>query len=282
MFWIEIIVLGISLLVIISLFLKKLGELSQKPVVRVSIGNPTTQSHIWPYVKKKLGVVGNHLWHFILEAKDLRPPATKTFQNQVEKVKNAFRIRIRTSEADPVWLPEAAELATPAVVTRSPEDLYLEAIKKNPNDKHAYEALGRLYLQNKNFADAAQTYEFLIKLDPNQDVYWSNFGLASYSLKEYGKAAHAYEKALGFNSKIATRWINLSLCFDALHDYGKAVRALIQAIELDKLNLNYLMMLAEEYLKIPNSIRAEEVLEQILAIEPTNRQAREKLMRLKI
>jgi hypothetical protein len=41
-------------------------------------------------------------------------------------------------------------------------------------------------------------------------------------------------------------------------------------------------MLADEYMKIPNRIRAEEVLEQILSQDPTHRVARERLMKLKI
>jgi Tfp pilus assembly protein PilF len=48
------------------------------------------------------------------------------------------------------------------------------------------------------------------------------------------------------------------------------------------MNVNYQMLLADAYLNISNNVRAEEVLEQILAHDPTNRQAREKLMRLKI
>jgi len=55
-----------------------------------------------------------------------------------------------------------------------------------------------------------------------------------------------------------------------------------QALQLDKSNINYLNLLADTYVKLENNVRAEEVLEQILGLDPTNRLAREKLMRLKI
>ncbi|HEX9502746.1 MAG TPA: tetratricopeptide repeat protein [Patescibacteria group bacterium] len=278
-----VVVLAVAVLVAVSLFLFKLGQLNSRPQIRLRI-TPTTTHHydLWPYIKQKLGIVAHKLWRFILEAKDLKPAATKTFESQYEKVKSAFRIRIRSSTADPQWLPEAAELSIKPSANQTPEDLYLAAIKKNPHDREAYEALGRLYLQNKNYADAVQTYEYLVKLDPTRDIYYSNLGMSHYSLKEYQKAKEAYEKALSINSKIPTRWVNLGLCFEALEDYTKAVKALSSAVQLDKLNVNYLSLLADAYVKLENYVRAEEVLEQILALEPGNKTAREKLMRLKI
>ena len=272
----------VSVLVVVGMFFVKLAQVGNRTIFRVAGGSSSFHQHVWPYLRKQMGIAAKAVWHFILEAKDLKPATTKTIQHQVERVKNAFRIRIRTSESDPHWLPEATELTAHPQPNQNPEDLYLEAIKKNPNDHQAYEALGRLYLQNKNFVDAAEIYEYLIKLDPMRDIYFSNLGLAYYSLKDFAKAATTYEKALSMNNKIPTRWINLSLCFDALADYPKTVKALTQALVIDKLNLNYQMMLADAYLKIPNSIRAEEVLEQILTHDPTNRVAREKLMKLKI
>ena len=278
------IVFILALLVLVSLFLVKLGQAGQRPPIRIKIADHDAVHHhsLRDYFSRKASIIGRQLWHFILEAKDLKPATTKTFQTQVERVKAAFRIRVRTSDSEPQWLPEAAELGARLASTQTPEELYLEAIKKNPTDRQAYEALGRLYLQNKNFTEAAETFEYLTKLDPSRDMYFSNLGLSYYSLKEFQKAASSYEKAVAINNKIPTRWVNLALCFQALDQPGKALKALTQACNLDKLNTSYMMLLSDAYLELENSVRAEEVLEQILAIEPTNRVAREKLMKLKI
>lgn len=272
----------LSFLVITSMFLVKLAQVNSRPNVKVKLTTLVHHHDLWPYFKQKLFKIANRIWHFILEAKDLTPATTKTIADQYEKVKNVFRIRIRSSETDPHWLPEVAELAIKPNPNQNPEDLYLQAIKKDPNDTQAYEALGRLYLQNKNFTDAVETYEYLIKLDPTRDIYYSNLGLSFYSLGEFEKAIASYEKALSVNSKVPTRWINLALCFEGLEDYNKAIKAFGSALELDKMNPSYLSLLADAYIKLENSVRAEEVLEQVLAIEPTNKTAREKLMRLKI
>ena len=274
----------LSLAVIASMFLVKLSHVSQRPAIKIKIAGTHSTYHesLWPYFRQKIGFVANKLWHFILEAKDLTPAATKTLHTGVEKARNAFRIRIRTSNSEPQWLPEAAELSIKPNSTQNPEDLYLEAIKKNPNDKQAYEALGRLYLQNKNFSEAVEIYEYLTKLNAGKDIYFSNLGLAYYSVGEYQKGTASYEKALNINSKIPARWINLALCFEAMEEYNKAVKAITQALQLDRLNTNYLTLLADIYIKLENNVRAEEVLEQILSSDPTNKPAREKLMRIKI
>lgn len=281
---VSIILFAVSFLFLAGLFLSKLGQASQRPLMRIRISEPAHHDSLGLYFKRRLSTAGERLWHFILEAKDLKPATTKTIHHQVEKVKTAFRIRIRTSDKDPQWLPEAAELTvkTEAEQTHSPEESYLEAIKRDPSDRQAYEALGRLYLQNKSYDEAAETFEYLTKLDSTKDTYFSNLGLCYYSLKEYLKAASSYERAVSINDKVPTRWVNLALCFDALDQPNKAIKALTQAIKLDRVNVGFLTLLADAYIKIENSVRAEEILEQILSLEPTNKIAREKLMKLKI
>jgi len=276
------IIFAISLLTLVSMFLAKFGQISSRPNIKVRIATATYHHDLWPYFRQKLSAIIDKLWHFILEAKDLAPATSKTIHSQYEKVKSVFRIRIRSSAAEPQWLPEAADLTIKPTFSQNPEQLYLQAIKKNPDDRSAYEHLGRLYLQNKNYADGVQTYEYLTKLDPTKDIYYSNLGLAHYSLKEYQKAVSAYEKALSINNKIPTRWVNLAFSLEALDEYPKAVKALTEALRLDKLNPHYLTLLADAYVKLENNVRAEEVLEQILVLEPTNKPAREKLMKLKI
>lgn len=273
----------IALLILISLFLVKVGQLNGRPNIRVRIATNTVHHReLNLYFRQKFSLYARRFWHFILEAKDLTPATSKTIHNQYEKVKSAFRIRIRSSNIEPQWLPEAAELTIKPSVNQNPEDLYLEAIKKNPNNREAYEALGRLYLQNKNYTDAVSTYEYLITLDPTKDIYYSNLGLSHYSLREFQKSREAYEKAISINNKVPTRWINLGLCFEALEDYNKAIKSISTALQLDRMNINYMLLLSDAYAKAENNVRAEEVLEQILSLEPTNKLAREKLMKLKI
>ena len=256
-----------------GIFLSKIPETAGRPA-KVSV-SPAHEGFL-VFAVLKLKLLGRKVWHFILEAKDLTPPVRSSLNAQVERVRKVFRVRIRRSENDPVWLPEVSD------TVGSDENIYLSSIKKNPNDQAAYEGLGRLYLQERNYAEAEEVFRFLIKLNPDKDTYHSNLALILYSLQRYNEAAAEYDKALSINGKIPARWVNLSLCFLALDDYVRAIKALNNAVSLDSRNISYLSLLADIYMKAQNRIRAEEILRQVLQMEPTNRAAREKLMRLKL
>lgn len=270
----------------LSVILSRYAKISQGGErVRASIATDSLHGYLLQKTFRGLG----KLWHHILEAKDLRPSAAAkpAGSRTISKVKQVFKIRIKQSESEPDWMPEVADSldedkGETAGPKQTPEEIYLAAIKKNPNDRQAYEGLGRLYLQEKNYQEAIEIFKFLTRLDPKKDVYWSNLGLSLYSIQEYLQAIASYEKALSINKKVPSRWINLSLCFEAMDEHGKAIKAILAALQLDKKNINYLTLLSEIYINVDNKIRAEEVLEEILSIDPTNRVAREKLMKVKI
>jgi tetratricopeptide (TPR) repeat protein len=285
LFWIIFI---LAILVFGGLVLAKIPQVVQTPIVRkIKKGS---EENPWHYFLTKVKIYIRKFWHFVLEAKDLHPPVN--LARQMDKIKHVFRIKVRKSEDEPHWIPEATEKAPePAVavkkieeteIEKSAEDLYLADIKKDPTDVSAYEGLGRMYLQEKNYAEAVEIFEFLTTNRPEKDVYWSNLGLCLYSIKEHQKAILAYEKALKINSKVPIRWVNMAFCFEAIDEPIKAIKAVSQALQLDRRNVNYLMFLSSIYLRIENFVRAEEVLEQVLEIEPTNKAARQRLMKLKI
>jgi predicted Zn-dependent protease len=242
---------------------------------------------IYDYLMYGIRQMFRRFWHFILEAKDIRPSAVGKLplSSGMERVKKVFKVRVKQSDQEPDWMPELADVADPAVEkaepASSPEAVYLAAIKKDPNDLKAYESLARLYLQNRNFSEASEIFQFLIQKQ-EKDIYWSNLGIAQYGMKKFQEAAVSFDKSLKINSKVPARWVNFALCFEALNQYSKAVKAVGKALELAPRNISYLMLLADLYEKVDNPVRGEEVLAQILVIEPMNKTAREKLMKLKI
>jgi tetratricopeptide (TPR) repeat protein len=277
------IVLAAAIIGGLSIILAKLPGVLTRPTIGGRVRFVTAAEGLWSYITRKIRYGMNKVWHFILEAKDLKP--TPLINHQVQKVKQVFKVRIRSSKEEPLWMPEVAGIidqAKAAPDEQTAEQLYLNAIKADPNNKEAYEGLGRLYLQEKNYKEAAETFKFLTRLDPSRDTYWSNLGMSLYSIQQYKDASKAYEKSVQMNAKIPARWVNLSLCYEAIHDLPRMIKALNQALQLDRRNINYLTLLSDAYLKYGNRVRAEEVLEQILAIDPTHRVAREKLMKIRI
>lgn len=277
------ILLAIAVIGVAVVILAKLPAVLHRPTIGGRVRIVTAAEGLRSYIVRKLRFVMGKIWHFILEAKDLKP--TPLITHQVQKVKQVFKVRIRSSKEEPLWMPEVAGLidqAKSARDGRTAEQLYLNAIKNDPNNQQAYEGLGRLYLQEKNFKEAAETFKFLTRLDPRRDTYWSNLGLSLYSIQQYKEASSAYEKALQINGKVPARWVNISMCYEQIQDLPRVIKALNQAVNLDRRNINYLQLLADAYMKVQNKVRAEEVLEQVLAIDPTHKIAREKLMKIRI
>lgn len=267
-----------SILGLVGFLLSKLSGLDHQASHRLSGADQETAG---TYVKRKFQILVRQLWHFVLEAKDLKP-ATKITSRVglvTDQVKKVFRIRIRRHSHEPRWLPEATQAVR---ADQTAEEWYLEAIKKDPHDPEAYEHLGRLYLDNQKFAEAGEVFAYLAKLDPGKDSYFSNLALAYYGLGQYPQSIRAFEQALKLNDKVPARWINLSLALGAVGELARAIKAVTNALALDRTNRNYLMLLADFYLKAGNPVRSEQVLCQILELEPTHRSAREKLMKLRL
>lgn len=154
-------------------------------------------------------------------------------------------------------------------------------IKLNPLDKDAYENLGKLYLERKKYKDASEVYEYLIKNHPGQDAYHSKLGTAYFNLGNYEQSAAMYRKAIELKPDLPNRYINLSLCLEALGQNEEALSAVEQAVAIAPLEVHYLQVLADLLIRAQNIEKAQETLEKILELEPTNHVAREKLMQLK-
>lgn len=80
------------------------------------------------------------------------------------------------------------------------EDSYLRAVAINPNDPKVYNRLGAIYLKNKNFKDALESFEVARDLDGGRASRHYNVALAAYESKDFVKAKSAIDNALRLDS----------------------------------------------------------------------------------
>ncbi|MDP2932773.1 MAG: tetratricopeptide repeat protein [bacterium] len=208
--------------------------------------------------------------------------------NYIEKVSKALRLDAVRSPFRSRSLSQAQSGKGSAAQNVSEERRLEEAekqliahIKLNPLDKDAYESLGKLYLERKKYKDASEVYEYLVKNHPGQDSYHSKLGTAYFNLGNYEQAAAMYRKAIELKPDLPNRFINLSLCLEALGKNEEALSAVERAVAIAPLEVHYLQALADLLIRAQNIEKAQETLEKILELEPTNHVAREKLMQLK-
>ena len=73
-------------------------------------------------------------------------------------------------------LTEEAESLSRQGKAREAERKYIEAISVNPKYVKAYENLGRLYVREKQWIEAEESFQFVLKLDPNDASAHANLG----------------------------------------------------------------------------------------------------------
>lgn len=148
-------------------------------------------------------------------------------------------------------LREQAEDYFEAGEMKKAENLYLRVLNRDPDDAALYNRLGLIYLQEKNFRDAAAALKQALKLEPENDTFYNNLGLLYYEIGQYDDAIDAYEQSIEINDKLPSRLVNLGLAYFMAKKYRKAADNYEKALILDPRNEQYrdLLKQAEEKLK---------------------------------
>lgn len=274
-FWPQVLII-LSLTGIIVILLRKV------PGVESSKARFIFQK-IFEFLKKGW----RELWHFILEVKGLSKSSVFTPQNFFEKFRQA-RINFPKPKLTFFHSTDSAEYyVAEGQKSLEKEDYaeaerkFIKAVEKDAKNEAAYSSLGKLYLIQKKFDEAVQTYKFLLKHYPENDTYWANLGQSYHGNKLYEQAIEAYEKAIELVPDNARRYVNLGLTLEAKKHIEEAILNYRKALDLEKSNTQFMLALAEALTKKGEKDEAQMLLEQVLQAEPTNHLARERLMQLK-
>lgn len=214
------------------------------------------------------------IWHFMLEAKDLKEGKilasnfSRIVTQSGKRVINigAFSNLKRAEKFIAEGNLEAAEM------------VYYDIIKKHPHEYPAYEGLVKIYFQQKKHDEVAEVLQYLIIHNPSNDSYYAQFGKLLLSQKRYADAIEAYERSFTINNLIPARFANVGLCYQALGNLPKARENFKKALDLEPSNMQYLMMLVDALIRSEQRNEAKKYLEQALEMDPENALVRERLM----
>lgn len=276
----------ISLAAIVFIVLRRTPEARRLPLPKLNRdGLVAAGRAVW----RGALFIGRKLWQFVLEAKQISKTSGSFLarQNFREKFKRAGlrlpkpRLRFFGDADSPEFFLHQAEASLEREDYLDAERQYIKVIEKDPKSEAAYSGLGKLYLAQRKFDEAAQTYGFLVKHYPQNGSYHSSLGQAFHGQKLYERAVEAYERAIELQPANPKRYINLGLTLEAQKHLEEAILNYRKAADIEKNNTQFLLVLAEALIKKEEKKQAEAVLEEILILEPTNHLAREKLMQLK-
>jgi tetratricopeptide (TPR) repeat protein len=177
--------------------------------------------------------------------------------------------------------PQVQELYAQAQAAQQHDDIptaiekYREIIRLAPHLAAAYNNLGRLYFNQRDYGHAAQTLSQGLRLNPNMPTASAMLGMSYMETGQVRKAEGPLETALHANPKDAVVQITLAKVLIRLYKYDAAVNLLKTYTEQNPRDEEAWYLLGKTYLQLsedslgkinqidPNSVVAHEVAGEI-------------------
>ena len=159
------------------------------------------------------------------------------------------------------------------------ERFFIQALTINPLAFDVQAQLAKLYLTTDRASKAEALYKEL--LQHREDIsFYSNLGLAYYRQGKFVEACYAYQEALNRDPQTPERSASLGRACIAAQRYAEAAALLEKATARLSRNTELLHLLAECYLQLGHTDKAEEAYRRINKLEPYDEAVKQKLLSL--
>ncbi|MDD4319875.1 MAG: tetratricopeptide repeat protein [Candidatus Peribacteraceae bacterium] len=163
--------------------------------------------------------------------------------------------------------------------TEEAERLFIQALTVQPQALDVQAQLAKLYLTTGRENKAEALYKEL--LQHKQDVsFFANLGLAYYCQGKYIESCQAYQEALNREPQAPERSFALGRACIAARRYEEAASLLEKASQRLSRDTQLLHLLAECYMQLGHTDKAEETYRRINKLEPYDEEVKAKLLSL--
>jgi len=111
-------------------------------------------------------------------------------------------------------------------------DYYQAAMVKTGGTASLMNKMGICDLMLQRYREARKNFSRAVKTDHNHSDAYNNLGVVYYEQRDYGKAIKSYEKAVSLNAW-ASYYSNLGAAYFAKKQFDKAALSYSKALELD-------------------------------------------------
>jgi tetratricopeptide (TPR) repeat protein len=125
------------------------------------------------------------------------------------------------------------------------ERRYLEVLSIDARNTDAYKGLGTIYLKQKLYPQARETFEFLIKIKKADDISYAALADIAEIEDDLPKAEEMRKKAVDLRPRLANRHAELAELYVTMQQYHKAWTHAKRAAELDPKSGKYLELSLE-------------------------------------
>ena len=156
---------------------------------------------------------------------------------------------------------------------RPAEQEWLKALRLDPKNAVAFEALGELYLSTGNWAGGAGVFARLAAIRPALPQVHSRLAVCLLRAGDEVGAFQAAQKELKRNPDDVAAVTITSLLSSNMGEFQKELSGLRRLIELDPKNVPLLTLLAENLTFTHKYDEARKVIGRILAVDPNHAEA---------
>ncbi len=171
-------------------------------------------------------------------------------------------------------LTEAKELQIKELFLDA-ERKYIAAITLDPKSIPAYEGLGELYFDKKDYEAARATYAHIVKLNERNAAAHARLGAIASASGNLSEAEKDYTTALALSNDLVSSHIDLGIVHSALEKYDAALQNFLQARELEPKNPRVLDLLLATAIILGKRQLAEEMLAALAETNPENQKLEE-------
>ncbi len=148
----------------------------------------------------------------------------------------------------------------------------------------AYINLSSAYNNSTQYLTSKVILEKARKLSPLVDdfaMFWNNLGVAYRGIGEDGEAIKKYTKAIKLDRQLVEAYVNLlELYLKGNKKAGEQLKKAEDKLGLDSSSINVYWGLGEEYFRTRQWDEAKGEYQKVIAIDPTNGEARDRLVAL--
>jgi tetratricopeptide (TPR) repeat protein len=134
----------------------------------------------------------------------------------------------------------------------------------------AYMSMGQAYAGLENYTKAIEVYRESFEIEKPEALTYYNIGECYEKMQDYRPALINYRKAIDLDEELADPWAGIGVIFDEEGNTKTAVRYLENACQLDPLNTEFLLILAELYIKSEAYDKATSCFIKMEEIDPSD------------
>jgi tetratricopeptide (TPR) repeat protein len=149
------------------------------------------------------------------------------------------------------------------------EKKYIEIIGLDPKNISAYRGLGNLYILQKNYDEARQTFEHVLKLNKLDDLAYAGLGRIAEEKGDLQTAKDDFIKSIGIKNA-AIHYFELAEVCLKMGDLHEAAAHLEGALNLEPNNPKYLDLMLTVGIARKDAELSKKVLARLKEVNPEN------------